>query len=409
MEVFCRCGNNCVKSKSKVIKDLNDFFSACENCKDINFKKFKPLNNQLDVDLLDSNFRRCICGKRHLDVVMAHILKIMMDEGVKKPDSTLRNVCVPLITPAYPLKSAPYLPDNSLVILSEDVNVGCAKRIVKEVPEVKGVLKGVLKDIVGVKDSENKPNTYELLGGCDLRCDMVKTPWGILCLYKYQGEIHIEVPQPLSPKISGLKKVLSKYDNIIIKHEDFLKVNLNEALKVFKDCKTVKVVSNLPYYITTPIIFKLLTDDVEISEYYFMVQKELAQRLTADINTKDYNSLSVLMRYKTDTSILFDVSRNVFLPMPNVDSAFIKMALVKRELGIENEAHFGAYLQKIFASRRKTLVNNLNTAYGFNKEKLNTLIEEFGYDFRIRAENLSLEEIVKLYLALVDKAEELRE
>jgi len=213
MEVFCRCGNNCVKSKSKVIKDLNDFFSACENCKDINFKKFKPLNNQLDVDLLDSNFRRCICGKRHLDVVMAHILKIMMDEGVKKPDSTLRYVCVPLITPAYPLKSAPYLPDNSLVILSEDVNVGCAKRIVKEVPEVKGVLKGVLKDIVGVKDSENKPNTYELLGGCDLRCDMVKTPWGILCLYKYQGEIHIEVPQPLSPKISGLKKVLSKYDN----------------------------------------------------------------------------------------------------------------------------------------------------------------------------------------------------
>ena len=206
-----------------------------------------------------------------------------------------------------------------------------------------------------------------------------------------------------------LNDVLSKYDNIIITHEDFLKVNLNEALKVFKDCKTVKVVSNLPYYITTPIIFKLLTDDVEISEYYFMVQKELAQRLTADINTKDYNALSVLMRYKTDTSILFDVSRNVFLPMPNVDSAFIKMALVKRELGIENEAHFGAYLQKIFASRRKTLVNNLNTAYGFNKEKLNTLIEEFGYDFRIRAENLSLEEIVKLYLALVDKAEELKE
>ncbi len=209
--------------------------------------------------------------------------------------------------------------------------------------------------------------------------------------------------------IEVLKDVLSKYDNIVIKHEDFLKANLREDIKVFKDCKTVKVVSNLPYYITTPIIFKLLTEDLEISEYYFMVQKELAHRLTASVNTKDYNALSVLMRYKTDTSILFDVSRNVFLPMPNVDSAFIKMALVKRELGIANEAHFSAYLQNIFASRRKTLVNNLNTAYGFNKEKLNSLMEEFNYDNRIRAENLSLEEIVKLYLTLVDKADCLRE
>lgn len=213
MEVFCRCGNDCIKSKSEVLKEFKKFFSACENCKDIKLKKFKPLTHQMDVNELDSNFKRCVCGKRHLDVVMAHILKIMMDEGVKKPDSTLRNVCVPLITPAYPLNSTPYLTDNSLVILSEDVNAESAKRIVKEVPEVKGVLKGSLMDTVGIKDNETRPNIYELLDGCDLRCDIVNTPWGILCLYKYQGEIHIEVPQPLSPKISELKKVLSKYNN----------------------------------------------------------------------------------------------------------------------------------------------------------------------------------------------------
>jgi hypothetical protein len=213
MEVFCRCGSDCIKSKSEVLKDFKEFFSACESCKDIKLKKFKPLTRQMDVKALDSDFRRCVCGKRHLDVVMAHILKVMMDEGVKDTDSTLRNVCVPLITPAYPLNSAPYLPDNSLVILSEDVGKECAKRIVEEVPEVKGVLKGSLKDTVGVKDSETGPRTYELMCGCDLRCDIVNTPWGILCLYKYQGEIHIEVPQPLSPKISKLKNFLSGYDN----------------------------------------------------------------------------------------------------------------------------------------------------------------------------------------------------
>ena len=209
--------------------------------------------------------------------------------------------------------------------------------------------------------------------------------------------------------ITVLKDVLKDYDNVEVRHKDFLKVCLCEDLKIFRDCKNIKIVSNLPYYITTPIIFKLLSDQLPICEYYFMVQKELALRLTAKTNTKDYNALSVLMRYKTDTSILFDVSRNAFLPMPNVDSCFIKMSLVKRDLGIENEAHFGAYIQNIFASRRKTLVNNLNSSYGFNKEKLNTLITDFGYDFRVRAENLELEEIVKIYLKLIDDVDNLRE
>jgi len=113
---------------------------------------------------------------------MAHILKIMMDEGIKTSDSTLRNVCVPLITPAYPLDTVPHLPDNSLVILSEDVDAGCAKRIVKEVPEVKGVLNGSLSDTVGVKDSGSNPSIYELLYGCDLRCDIVNTPGGSVSL-----------------------------------------------------------------------------------------------------------------------------------------------------------------------------------------------------------------------------------
>lgn len=209
--------------------------------------------------------------------------------------------------------------------------------------------------------------------------------------------------------IRVLTDVLSGYDNIDVRHNDFLKVCLAEDIKAFSDCKEVKIVANLPYYITTPIIFKLLSDQLPITEYYFMVQKEVAMRLTAKISTKDYNALSVLMKYKTETSVLFDVPRNVFLPMPNVDSSFIKMSLVKRDLGIKNESHFGAFLQNIFASRRKTLVNNLVSSYGFNKEKLNDIITGFSYDIRIRAENLELEEIVDIYHKLIDEVETLRE
>lgn len=212
MEVICKCRDNCIKSKSEVLKNSKNFYNPCDNCKEFKLKKSSPLTQQININVLDSDFGRCICGKRHLDVVMAHVLKIMIEEGIKDADSPLRNVCSPLITPAYPLNCVPYLRENSLAILAEDINKECAQRIVKEIPEVKGVLKGKLRDTVGVKDSRSEPNTYELLCGCDLRCDIVNTPWGPLCLYKYQGQIHIELPKPSSPKIMILKKVLSKYD-----------------------------------------------------------------------------------------------------------------------------------------------------------------------------------------------------
>lgn len=212
MKVFCRCGNNCIKPRTEVLKDFKSLYNPCENCEDVRLKKFTPLARQVDMDLLDANFKKCKCGKRHLDVVMAHILKIMIDEGVKDANSNLRDVCVPLVTPAFPLENAPYLFEDSMVILSPDVDTKCAQRILKEVPEVKGVLKGNPRDTVGIKDSNTNPVTYKLLGGCDLRCDIVYTPWGILCINKYQGEIHIELPHPLSPKIQELEKALSKHD-----------------------------------------------------------------------------------------------------------------------------------------------------------------------------------------------------
>lgn len=212
MDIKCKCNKDCIKTSADVLKKIDYFYSPCDKCPEWKFKKFKPLLEQLDPNQkIDANWRRCSCSRRHLDVVMAHILTVMQEEGVKGEKSTLRETCVPLLTPAYPITAAPYLDGDTLVILLGEVNQTCAERIVKEVPEVKGVLKGDIKDTVGIKDSESSPNTYELMAGCDMRLDIVQTPFGPLCIYKNQGEIHIEFPKPVPPKIITLNKALEKY------------------------------------------------------------------------------------------------------------------------------------------------------------------------------------------------------
>ena len=206
------CGDACIKPTSKVLKDIELFYKPCNDCKTEKIKKFSPLVNQVNLDEIDNQFGSCKCGKRHLDIVIAHVLKVMIDEGIKDKKANLRNACVPLMTPAYPTNSIPYLPKDSLVILSDEMDKGCAEAIVKEVGEVKGVLKGDLRNTVGIKDIDSNPHVYELLAGCDLRCDIVQTPYGALGIYKYQHEIHIEFSKMKSPKIEILKKALKDYD-----------------------------------------------------------------------------------------------------------------------------------------------------------------------------------------------------
>lgn len=212
MEIKCRCGDACIKPASSVLNEIEIFYRPCAECKSLKLKKFSPLARQVNLNEIDTNFGSCNCGKRHLDVVVAHVLKIMIEEGVKDKKSSLRNACTPLITPAFPLNYAPYLPENSMVILSSDVTKECAERIINDVGEVKGVLKGDLRETAGVKDIDFNPNVYELLAGCDIRCDIVQTQYGALCIHKYQGKVHIEFPKIRSPKIEILMKVLDKYD-----------------------------------------------------------------------------------------------------------------------------------------------------------------------------------------------------
>jgi len=212
MEIRCKCGNKCIKPISEVLRDIELFYESCKDCRTEKIKKFSPLAEQINLDGIDNYFGSCKCCKRQLDIVMSHVLKVMIDEGIKDKKANLRNACVPLVTPGYSINSIPFLPEDSLVVLSSEVNKACAERILREVREVKGVLRGDPRKIVGIKDSDCNPHVYELLAGCDLRCDVIQTPYGALGIYKYQHEIHIEFPEAKSPKIEILEKALKDYD-----------------------------------------------------------------------------------------------------------------------------------------------------------------------------------------------------
>lgn len=213
MEIQCSCGLGCVKKSDIIFNGIAEIYKPCKNCLRPQLKKFKPLVEQIDLDQLDADYGRCKCGRRHLDLVVGHVLKILIEEGDRKEKSTLRNCCTPLITPAYPSHTVPYLTKNSVVILAGEVTKRSAEIIVDEVQEVKGVIKGDIKEVVGMKDANSKPNVYELLSGCDMRCDIVSTLNGPLCIYRKQAEIHLEFSKPVSPKVQILEKYLEKYEH----------------------------------------------------------------------------------------------------------------------------------------------------------------------------------------------------
>ena len=193
--------------------------------------------------------------------------------------------------------------------------------------------------------------------------------------------------------------VVSKYDNVNIINEDFLKVDLSEYNYVDK-CVNVKVVANLPYYITTPIIFKLLSE-TKINQFTFMVQKEVGERLTGKPNTKDYNSLSVAMNFKTESKIAYRVKPHCFYPAPNVDSVLLLVKVVKTDCEPNLEAKFLKFVQDIFVQRRKTIINNLVGKYGYDKGSLIERFNEIGYRIDLRAESLNTEQIFELFKYLV--------
>ena len=198
--------------------------------------------------------------------------------------------------------------------------------------------------------------------------------------------------------LSILDKTLEPYKNVRIIHGDILKLNLNEEIPN----KKYKVVANLPYYITTPIILHLLEERLPIELLVVMIQKEVAERIVAKPNSKAYGALSVAIQYYTVPEIMFTVSNKSFIPEPEVQSAVLRCTLREQTpVDVKDEQLFFKTVRSSFAQRRKTLINNLK-ATGLDKEQIPEILSKADIDGSKRAEQLSLEEFARLSNAWYD-------
>ena len=189
-----------------------------------------------------------------------------------------------------------------------------------------------------------------------------------------------------------LRDNLKDYYNYEIIFDDFLKRDVLNDIKNY-NYKKLMVIANLPYYITTPIIMKIIDDNLSPDKMVFMVQKEVGDRFKATPGTKDYNSLSIYLNYFFDIKKLMDVSRNVFMPVPNVDSIVVEFTKKDELLYVDNRELFFKLVRDSFKFKRKTLKNNLK---GYNLELIEQVIHNFGYNLSDRAEIIPINVFVEI-------------
>ena len=199
--------------------------------------------------------------------------------------------------------------------------------------------------------------------------------------------------------ISILKERFKLYHNFILLHEDILKVNLQELIKQNKEnLEKVKIVANLPYYITTPIIMKLLEDRLEIDSITVMVQKEVADRITAVPGEKSSGAITYSINYYAEAEKVVFVNKDSFIPSPEVNSEVIKLHIRKEPVvKVLNEEIFFKVIKASFMQRRKTLLNGLSNAGVLkNKEKLKEILNNMGLNNEVRGETLTIEQFAEL-------------
>ncbi|MGT2968128.1 MULTISPECIES: 16S rRNA (adenine(1518)-N(6)/adenine(1519)-N(6))-dimethyltransferase RsmA [Streptococcus] len=198
-----------------------------------------------------------------------------------------------------------------------------------------------------------------------------------------------------------LADTLRDFDNVQVVNQDILKADLQRQIQQFQNPDLpIKVVANLPYYITTPILMHLIESKIPFTEFVVMMQKEVADRISAEPNTKAYGSLSIAVQYYMTAKIAFIVPRTVFVPAPNVDSAILKM--VRRDqplVSVQDEDFLFDVVKSSFVHRRKTLWNNLTNRFGkaeATKEKLQAALEMAELEASVRGEALTLEDFARL-------------
>ena len=206
-------------------------------------------------------------------------------------------------------------------------------------------------------------------------------------LVKYNSNlICYEVDKDLENTLNQIKN-----DKTQIIFDDFLKRDIQSDISKI-NYKDLYIIGNLPYYITTPIILSIIESRVDVKEMVFMVQKEVAERFSAKPGTKEYGSISVLLNYYFDIRKLFDVSRNKFYPIPNVDSSVIKLAKKANILPVDFEK-FNKIVKDSFQYKRKNVRNNLKT---YDLNKVESVLTKYGYSLSSRSEELSYEIFVEL-------------
>ncbi|SHK08551.1 16S rRNA (adenine1518-N6/adenine1519-N6)-dimethyltransferase [Anaerobranca californiensis DSM 14826] len=207
----------------------------------------------------------------------------------------------------------------------------------------------------------------------------------------------IEIDSTLIPI---LEKNFELYPNIKLIHGDALKVDYKEILAPYIGEKKIKVAANLPYYITTPLIFKILETDLPWESITLMMQLEVAQRICAKPGGKDYGSLTVAVNYYGKPTLITKVPSQAFFPSPKVDSAVLNIKLNTEKIFVKDQQLFFKIIKTAFNQRRKTLLNNLLNLGKLNKEELNNLLKSINIDGSRRAESLTIEEFALLTNAI---------
>ena len=232
---------------------------------------------------------------------------------------------------------------------------------------------------------------------------------GIGTMTQYLAEaarevVAVEIDKTLIPILEN--DTLKDWDNVTVINEDILKVDIAALAQEKNGGKPIKVVANLPYYITTPIIMGLFENHVPISSITIMVQKEVADRMQVGPGTKDYGALSLAVQYYARPQIIASVPPNCFMPRPNVGSAVIRLTSHKKPVAVKNEKLMFDIIRASFNQRRKTLVNGLYNVGGLNKskEELAAVLESIGLAANVRGETLTLEQFAALSDALSKSA-----
>lgn len=214
--------------------------------------------------------------------------------------------------------------------------------------------------------------------------------------------VAIELDERLRPILA---KTLADLENTEVIFGDAMKTDLSALIaEKFADCKRVAVCANLPYYITSPIIMQLLESRLPIDNITVMVQKEAAERLCADVSSRDAGAVTVAVEYYADSEILFHVGRDSFMPPPKVDSAVIRLSVRKEpKYKVDNEKKFFSLVKACFAQRRKTLLNTVSSTLKIEKAALCECLKDLGLREDIRAEKLKMEELCALSNMLSEK------